>query len=125
MRIKIDKADQLFSQYIRLRDLECKRCHSRVVLNDKDYPISHTASHFYGRGRENTRFEPDNVDTLCMGCHRIWGSDDREGYREFKLKQLGKRRFDSLMLQANTYCKRDRKLQAIVWKEALQGSKEV
>ena len=121
MNIKLDKADILFSQWIRLRDLMCVRCYSPVKLNSKGLPISHQASHFYGRGRENTRFEPDNVDTLDMGCHRIWGSDDRETYRIFKLKQLGQKRFDSLMVQANTYKKKDRKLEVIKWQEQLNN----
>src|SRR3990167_1429272 len=107
MKLKIDRADQLFSQWIRLRDKKCVRCHSPVKFAYKtDLPISHQASHFYGRARENTRFEPDNVDTLCMGCHRSWGSDDREAYRAFKLKQLGAERFNSLMIQANLYHKK-------------------
>ena len=121
MKIKLDSADILFSQWIRLRDLVCQRCGSPVKFNSKGFPVSHQASHFYGRGRENTRFEPDNCDTLDMGCHRIWGSDDRESYRNFKLKQLGEKRFNSLLIQANTYRKKDRKLEVIKWKEALRN----
>lgn len=120
MKIRLDQADILFSQYIRLRDRECVRCSSPVKFNHKNLPISHQTSHFYGRGRENTRFEPDNCDTLDMGCHRIWGSDDRESYRNFKLKQLGRRRFDSLMVQANTYKHKDRQLEKIKWKTILK-----
>lgn len=123
MNIKLDKADILFSQWVRLRDMKCLRCRNGVKLNLKGLPITHQASHFYGRGRENTRFEPDNVDTLCMGCHRIWGSDDREAYRTFKLKQLGQKRFDTLMIQANTYHKRDRKLEVLKWEMALADLK--
>lgn len=108
MRIKLDKADTTFSQYIRLRDKECMRCHSTVNLNDKGLPISHQASHYFGRSAENTRFDPDNVDCLCMGCHKIWGSDDKEGYRNFKISQLGEKGFKALMVRANTYCKKDR-----------------
>ncbi len=67
--IKRDKADTVFSQYIRLRDMECRRCHSPVQLNDKGMPVSHQASHYMGRGKENTRFNELNVDTLCGGCH--------------------------------------------------------
>lgn len=118
--IRIDAADKLFSQWIRLRDKQCLRCHSFVEVNMAGMPISHQASHFYGRGREGTRFEPDNVDTLCMGCHRIWGSDDREAYRTFKLMQLGQTRFDTLQLQANTYHRKDRKFEVIKWRAALK-----
>ena len=119
MRIKVDLADSLFSQFIRLRDKKCMRCSSLVKFNNKGLPISHEASHFYGRGHEATRFEIDNVDCLCMPCHRRWGSDDREDYRAFKLKQLGQKRFDSLMLQSNTYHRKDRKLEVIKWRLAL------
>jgi len=120
MEIKIDKADTVFSQAIRLRDMRCMRCHSRVRLNDKGLPVSHQASHFYGRGKEATRFDPENVDTLCTGCHRVWGSDDREAYRDFKINQLGQEGFDRLKLRANTYHKKDRKMSLIVAKEFLK-----
>ena len=38
--IKIDKADKVFSQYIRLRDKRCMRCGSAVQFNEKGLPIS-------------------------------------------------------------------------------------
>jgi hypothetical protein len=119
MKIKIDQADQLFSQYVRLRDKHCMRCHSPVEFNEKGLPVSHQASHFFGRSSESVRFEPDNVDCLCWGCHQIWGSNDREAYRDFKLKQLGEKRFNSLKVQANNYKKKDRKLEVIKWRLAL------
>lgn len=122
MRIKIDKADRTFSQYIRLRDRECKRCHSRVELNDNGLPISHHASHYFGRGKEGTRFDIDNVDCLCMGCHKIWGSDNREEYRRFKIRQIGERGFQLMELKANSYCKKDRKMAWIIAKALLNKS---
>ncbi len=121
MAIKIDKADKVFSQYIRLRDKHCVRCMSKVQINSSGLPISHQASHYFGRGRENTRFDPQNVDTLCMGCHRIWGSDNREEYRAFKIMQLGQEGFDLLTLRANTTKKKDRKMEYIIAKELLTG----
>lgn len=108
MRIKIDKADVTFSHYIRLRDKMCKRCFSPVRLNDKGLPVSHTASHYFGRGKENTRFDPENVDTLCLPCHVKWGSEDREDYRNFKIKQLGEQGFKNLCIRAEMYKKKDR-----------------
>ena len=113
MNIKIDQADKIFSQYIRLRDGKCVRCYSLVQYNDKGMPVSHHASHYFGRGKENTRFDPENVDTLCMGCHKMWGSDDREEYRNFKIKQLGEKGFNNLLLRSNLYWKKDRKMSLI------------
>lgn len=119
--MKIDPADKIFSQYVRLRDRRCMRCGSQVQLNDKGLPVSHQNSHYFGRTREGTRFEPDNCDTLCHGCHRFWEKEDREAYRQFKVKQLGQRRYDTLTLQASSYCKKDRNQSLFVAKELLKS----
>lgn len=114
-RIKIDRADQLFSKWIRNRDSwQCQRC-------KKQYPEGSQGlhnSHFYGRGHESTRFEPDNCQALCFGCHQYLGSNPND-HRDFMLKKLGQKRFDTLLIQANTYKKKDRKLEALIWKKAL------
>lgn len=115
MKIKLDSADIVFSQVIRLRDRKCVRCGSWVEFNAKGMPVSHQASHYFGRGCEGTRFELDNVDCLCMGCHRRWGSDEKEEYREFKINQLGQKRFDAMRIQSN-YGKKDRKMALIMAK---------
>lgn len=118
--MKIDLADKTFSQFIRLRDRKCVRCSSPVKFNAKGLPISHHASHYFGRGRENTRCDPANVDCLCHGCHVYWGSNDKEGYRNFKLKQLGEKRFNDLSIRAETYKKKDRKLSLVIAKQLLK-----
>jgi len=120
MRIKIDQADKVFSQYIRTRDKECQRCHSRVQFNNKDLPVSHENSHYFGRGKESTRYDSDNCCTLCFGCHKIWGSDDKEGYRNYMIGKLGQTEFDLLELRSNTYMKKDRKMRLIEAREMLK-----
>ena len=115
--MRIDPADSAFSKWIRNRDKVCQRCHKPSE--------SLQCSHFYGRTMESVRFEPDNCDALCYGCHRYWEKEDREAYRAFKLKQLGQARFDSLILQAHTYHKKDRAFELIRWKLALQKQDEV
>lgn len=120
MKIRIDEADKVFSQYVRLRDGRCMRCGSVVKKNDKGLPVSHQASHFFGRKAESTRFDPENVDTLCMACHVNWGGTNFEAYREFKLKQLGQARFDALMVRARTIKKKDRKLSLMIVKHLLE-----
>lgn len=107
MAIKITPADKIFSQYIRLRDKQCVRCHSAVRLNPSGLPISHTNSHYYGRGKQATRFDPENCDTLCYACHTNWGSNSKEDYKQFKINQLGEKHFDLLTLRANSYHKKD------------------
>lgn len=120
MSIKIDAADIAFSQYIRLRDRCCMRCYSPVKLNEKGMPVSHHASHFWGRGRENTRFDPENVVTHCHGCHAYLTANPEE-HRAWKLKQIGQERYDALMLRANTYKKKDRRLELMIWREAIKS----
>lgn len=122
MKIKIDAADKLFSQWIRLRDMECVKCHSPVRLNEKGLPITHQASHFQGRGKEGTRYEPLNVDTLCMGCHMYFTAHPMEHY-QWQLERKGQEVLDQLVLQSNTYKRKDRKLEAMYWRRQLKGVK--
>ena len=119
--IKIDPADKVFSQYIRLRDGKCLRCGSVVQVNDLGLPVTHQASHFFGRGQESTRFDPNNVDCLCYGCHQYWGSQNREDYRTFKIKQLGQDGYDTLLVKSKTYKKKDRKMELIIAKKLLES----
>jgi len=121
--IKIDEADMLFSMYIRSRDSwTCQRCKRRFGVpteQDRNRSGLHN-SHYYGRGKESTRFHPDNCDALCHGCHVIWGSRDREHYRTFKMRQLGQDRFDLLFMQSQKTVKRNRYLSALYAVELLK-----
>ena len=118
---KIDKADSLFSKWIRRRDNNtCQRCKRKFL----DGEAGLHCSHFYGRVNESTRFEPDNCVAICYGCHKYFDETDREAYRDFKLKQLGEKRFNSLRVQKSTYKRKDRKMEAIIWKEALKQNLE-
>ena len=120
MKIKICPADQVFSQYIRKRDKMCVRCKSPVKFNDKGLPVNHQASHYWSRGKENTRFDPDNADTLCFACHNLWGhGDQRDEYKAFKIKQLGEEGFKKLDFKAHQIGKKDRKLALIIAKQLL------
>lgn len=117
MNIKIDNADKWFSKYIRLRDGECRRCHSPVQFNSKGDPITHQASHFQGRGKEATRFDLENVDCLCGGCHSFFTAYPFE-HVQWQIKTKGKQAVDAIILRSNTYLKKDRKMQEMIWKQA-------
>lgn len=122
MKITIDKADAVFSQFIRLRDKRCRRCGSWVRFNEKGLPVSHTNSHYYTRGKETTRFEPNNCDTLCFPCHRLWGGDHRADYTAFKKKQLGEDAFKRMDVQAHMSVSgfKDRAMSYIIAKKLLE-----
>ena len=111
--IKIDPADKIFSQYIRLLFPNCARCGSRVEINDKGLPVSHQCSHYHGRGHEGTRYEVNNCCTLDAACHRLWDGEERDAYTQFMIRRLGMNEFKILSMLAHTYCRRDRKLSLI------------
>lgn len=115
-KIKIDQADRLFSLYIRTRDgWTCQRC-----LTQYTPPTSALhASHFMGRAKENTRFEPQNVTALCYGCHSYLGAHPMEHY-EWQVERLGQETVDKLRLAGSVYKKKDRELEAMYWKQKLR-----
>lgn len=110
-RLKRSKADKLFSDYIRHRDeWTCRRC--KVYYQPPTAAIQN--SHYFGRAGKSTRWDPENCDALCTKCHFVWGSEDREGYRDFKVKQLGQKRFDALYRRAKIPTKVDESL-IVLW----------
>ena len=117
-RLKIDEADRLFSLYVRKRDKNtCIKC--QRIFRPGEAGL--TCSHFFGRGKESVRFDLENCDALCYpGCHLYWQNQAREEYRQFKIRQLGQRRFDLLLLRSNTYAKKDRAMQKIIWRQMLK-----
>src|SRR3990167_4996673 len=117
-KIKRDKADIQFSLYIRKRDKwRCQRCGRQHEEGSKTLG----ASHYWGRAHENTRFDPENADAVCnMPCHQIWENDEKEEYRNFKIKHLGMNGFKILQMRANTFCRRDRKFALIKVKFLLE-----
>lgn len=119
-KVKIRPSDKLFSNYIRTRDnWTCQRC-------GKQYEPPTQAlhcSHFQGRGKEATRFDPENAVALCYGCHRYFTSHPAEHY-QWQVNRLGQEAVDLLVLRSNQYKKRDDKMDVIIWREALKGLKD-
>lgn len=96
------KADKIFSRYIRDRDVWCFfNCGNPATQN----------SHFWGRGNSATRYDPENCDGVCGGCHMRHESNKQGLYRDLKLKQLGKRAYDSLGKRARSIVKRSDAIQ--------------
>jgi len=117
MKVKLRPTDKLFSKYIRKRDnFTCQRC--GTVYSDGGRGLH--CSHYWGRGRENTRFDPENCTTLCFGCHHLWGGDLKDDYTEFMRRKLGDEKFEHLRIRAHTYKKKDHALDMIGIKELLK-----
>src|SRR3990167_329747 len=105
--IKRRPADIKFSQYIRkLRNYICEVCGTRHDEKSKNCGLSH----FWPRSAESVRFDESNVEILCnIPCHQYFESHRTE-YEQWKLKQMGKKAYNSLMLRAHTPKKKDDKL---------------
>lgn len=118
--IKRDPADVAFSKYVRLsQGYTCQRCLKKFPDNAANLHNSH----FFGRRKESTRYDLQNCDAICSYCHRHFESNPAE-YVAFKLKQLGQKDYDSLVLRANSFKKKDRKMDCLIWKQALKDLKE-
>ena len=117
--VKRSTLDVKFSDYIRAKaGWRCERCGSYFVERPGK---ALQCSHYYGRRKEAVRFDPDNADSLCAGCHQFFGehredSTDpktglrRDGYTSWKLKKIGPTAFDFLTLKANTPGRPDYKM---------------
>lgn len=75
-------------------------------------------SHFQGRGKEATRFDPLNADALCYGCHQYFTSHPAEHYA-WQVQRKGQTTIDAIVLKSNSYLKKDRKAQAAHWRAEL------
>lgn len=118
--LRIDKADKAFSEYIRTRDnWTCQRCHKKYQPPTRALHCSH----FKGRRKEATRFEPLNADALCYGCHQYFTSQPDE-HRNWQVQKKGLKIVEQLELLANTYKKKDRELEYIYWKKELEKLKK-
>lgn len=111
-KVKIDVADKAFSQYIRTRDKwTCQRCNT--VYHPPTMALH--CSHFQGRGKEATRFDPLNADALCYGCHQYFTSQPGE-HMAWQVQRKGQDTVDAIILKSNGYKKKDRKTEAAHWR---------
>jgi hypothetical protein len=109
-KIKLDAADRVFSLYIRIRDGRCMRCGRLGRPNKDGHPvIGLQCSHYHGRRKEATRYDPENCDAICAGCHQYF-DENRDEYTAMKKLKLGERAFNMLKLRSQSYCKKDRKM---------------
>jgi len=117
--VRIDLADKYFSLYIRYRaNWTCERCKKEFEVGSQGLHCSH----FWGRARESTRFDPVNCVAHCHGCHAFLTANP-ELHREWKLKQIGQPEYDRLMIRAHTTQKKDRALTATIYKKLYEKEK--
>lgn len=115
MPIKIRPSDTMFSWWVRCRDnWTCKRCFTKYTPPTQALHCSH----FQGRGKENTRFDPDNADALCYGCHQYFTSHPGE-HLQWQVAVKGQDLVDDIILRSKKYKKRDDKTEKAYWQSRL------
>lgn len=110
MKIKLEKLDILFSQFIRLRDKTCQRCGGSGGLQ---------CSHFHGRRKRNVRWDEDNAVALCFGCHQYFTANPFEHTGWFE-NHLGVARFEWLAIRSIQIGKPDKEAIELYLKEKIQ-----
>lgn len=87
------------------------------MFDDNGDPVSHQNSHFQGRRKEATRFDIENCDTLCGGCHQYFTANPGEHYM-WQVATKGQATINAIIVRSNSHKKKDRRLETIIWKQA-------
>lgn len=115
-KIKRRQSDIEFSKFIRTRDgWICQRC--RKQFPERAANLHN--SHYWLRGHQSTRFDPENCDALCASCHAYVEAHEghNDWYKPFKIKQLGQEAYDLLEMRSRQYKKRDDFMDLLVVRE--------
>jgi hypothetical protein len=120
-KTNVKKADAAFSKWIRERDGKCVRCGKTEHLQ---------CSHFWPRAASRTRFDPENCDTLCYGCHygdryHGWEYSKQGEYRDFKIKQLGEEAYKKLEERYNTFMPQREAIDIVMNMLSIQNDKDL
>lgn len=100
-RLKEKDLDDAARQYIRNRDRTCQ-----YPLRPDDYHAgSLQVSHFYGRTYRSVRWTPENLDLLCGRHHQFLEGRKNAEYYDWKLSQLGEKRFKELRIKCYQHLK--------------------
>ena len=113
------KLDEVFSRYIRLlAGGYCKRCW--LMGKGKEIGFSKLAAcHFHTRHKHSVRWDEDNVQALCSGCHRFL-DDNHYDKIEFWLQLLGQESLAALDKRAEDLRKVDKEYFLSYYKERLK-----
>ena len=98
MKIRINKLDAVFSQYLRLK---YPRCQIGIKCTNGQ---STQVSHFVGRANQTLRYDEDNVTACCFACHQYMDANPME-HVLWKRYQLDDR-FDILIVRSRGITKR-------------------
>lgn len=82
----IGKLDKEFSLFIRKRDnWRCQRCLKKYPERARGLHCSH----YMGRTNKSTRWDENNCEALCHGCHSYFEDRKQTDYRDWKIERHG------------------------------------
>ena len=89
--------DSEFSKWIKARDnYTCQRCRREHATNS----CGLHNSHYIGRSNRTVRWDPENCDAMCNGCHGWMEARKPTDYRDWKIAQLGEAGHDALLVRS-------------------------
>jgi len=89
-----NKLDKICSEIVRARG-KCEKCGSRNNLQ---------CCHIFSRTYNNTRWDLENLLSLCAGCH-FWGHKNPIGFTELVRAKLGEEKYELLKEKHNQITK--------------------
>jgi len=96
--IKRTPADKAFSDCIRsAAEWTCERCETYYPEGRR---MGLHCSHYHGRGKWGVRFNVNNAEALCYGCHQYLGAHPNL-HTDHKLESIGQGAIDILQEKAN------------------------
>lgn len=95
--IKRTPADAAFSDCVRERaNWCCEVCGTSYVGRTQGLHCSH----YHGRGHWSVRFDPDNAEAACYGCHQKLEGSPHDFYLRW-MKKLGEGAYQILLEKKN------------------------
>ena len=123
-KIKLDRADILFSKYVReLHNWTCEYC-GRMGKVGGETVARMEASHYITRKKRTVRFDLENVRCLCSNCHKELGGYKREEngpYDIWMQNKLGEKKYRLLVIRGNLPGpKMDKKMELLYVKQLIK-----
>jgi len=100
--LKLQKADIVFSEFIRKRDAdENGICHCPLCLKVGHW-TTFVCGHYIKRRHLSTRWYPDNAFAICQNCNGQMESDTEllNRYASWIMAKIGLERWSALMIQS-------------------------
>jgi len=93
---------EICSKVVKQRDnYTCVKCKTTYPEGSRAL----TCSHFWSSTKWPTKWDLDNLDTLCLGCHTQAEHDKQGWYMSYKLEQLGPALYAEMEIRANQIAK--------------------